>query len=201
MTLMNVYNLSSLFFACCRQFWCYCSNAPASRYCAPAQGSALLIILSTCCMCSTVLWISGCHVCVFTGFHPYGTVQSWTKLNRTGCQEQDQVRQQGEHVKRPDAFLFRDSDWVRQLVPAREVSKCEMRLFCIKASVVKVAESCRDRLVTGRSAVWNASWENLTKLSSFANFTVNVPRSKALCTTGVAQDHKGCGEQVTGKNV
>lgn len=152
-----------------------------------------------CCMCWAVLWISSCHVCVFAGFHPHGTAQTWTKLNRTGCQEQEQVRQQGEHVKRPDAFLSGDSYWVRQLVPAREVSKCEMRLFCIKASVVKGAESCRDRFVTGRSVFWNASWENLTNLSSFSNFTVSVPWSKALCTPGVAQECKGCSEQVTGE--
>lgn len=136
------------------------------------------------------------HIWLPSTVRRYEMVPSWSKSKRTGCQEREHVRQQGEHVKRPDAFLFRDSDWGRQLVPAKEVSKYEMRLFCIKTSVVKAAESCRDRLVTVRSAVWNASWENLTKLSSASNFAVNAPRSKALCTSGVAQDHKGCDEQV-----
>ncbi len=36
-----------------------------------------------------------------------------------------------------------------------EVSECEMRLFCIMAAAVKVAGSCRDRLVSGRSALRN----------------------------------------------
>lgn len=44
-----------------------------------------------------------------------------------------------------------------------------MRLFCIMAAVVEVAESCRDRPVTGRSALWNetpALLFNKTFLSS-----------------------------------
>lgn len=152
---MNFYNLSLLLLRIASGIDVICSNAAASCYTPPAQGSALWIILSTCCTRSALLWISGCHVCVLTGFHPYGTTQIWTKLNTTGCQEQGRVRQQGEHVKRPDGFLFGDGDWVRQLVLVGEVSKCEMRLFCIMAAVVKVAESCRDRLVTGRSVVWD----------------------------------------------
>lgn len=98
---------SLLLFLVCRRYWCYCSNAAVSRLrCPPARGSALLIILSTCCMCWALLWISGCHVCVLAGFRPYGMTQTWTKLNTTGCQEQERVRQQGEHVKRPDGFFI-----------------------------------------------------------------------------------------------
>lgn len=81
------------------------------------QGAALLIILSTCCKHSAVLWISACHVCVLTGFNPYGTTQTWTKLNTTGCQEQDGVRQRGEHVKRPDGF-FIWRRWLAQTIGA-----------------------------------------------------------------------------------
>lgn len=99
---------SQLFSACCSHNWCYCSNS--------SMFPALLIILSAYCTYSSLLWISGCHVCVLTGFHPYGTMPTWTKFNATGCQEEQRVRQQGEHVKRPDGFLFGDGDRLRQLV-------------------------------------------------------------------------------------
>lgn len=46
------------------------------------------------------------------------------------------------------------------------------------AAVVKVAESCGDRLVTGRSAVSNEMPAE-EKPSCFANFTVTVPWSEA----------------------
>lgn len=99
------------------------------------QGSTLLIILSARCMCLALLWISGCHVCLLTGFQPYGMARIWTKLNATGCQEQGRVRQQEEHVKRPDGFLCGDGDLVGQSVLVGEVSKCETRLFSIMAAV------------------------------------------------------------------
>lgn len=100
-----------------------------------SRTSVLLIILSARCMCLALLWICGCHVCLLTGFQPYGMARIWTKLNATGCQEQGRVRQQGEHVKRPDGFLCGDGDLVGQSVLVGEVSKCETRLFSIMAAV------------------------------------------------------------------
>lgn len=110
MMLMSFYKLSAVFCLLQAQLMLLlkCGRGPPPP--------ALLIILSTYCTCSALLRISGCHVCVLTGFHPYGTTRTWTKLNTTGCQGERRVGQQGEHVKRPDGFLFGDSDWLRQLV-------------------------------------------------------------------------------------
>lgn len=133
MTLMNLYSLPR-----CFGLFQAILMLLLERSCItpPEQGSALLIILSARCMCSILLWISGCHVCLLTGFHPRVTARTWTKLNATGCQEQGRARQQGEHVKRPDGFLFGDGDGLGQSVLVGEVSKCETRLFSIMAAVV-----------------------------------------------------------------
>lgn len=173
MTLMTFYNLCLLVVGHCDVI---CSNAAAPRYGTPCTAlRSFNHPVCSCCVCRAV--------CVVTGFHPYGTAQTWTKLNRTGCQEQEQVRQQGEHVKRPDAFLSGDSYWVRQLVPARSEQMWN-EIILHKGISGEIGWTLQ-----GQTREW--------KVSVLKCLLRKCDKPPVLGASRVAQGHKGCSRQVT----